>query len=1083
MAETTLFHFDPSIPRRGAAAPAQEVRDQQTAIATSSAGTIEPSIPAQIIGDIKFATLNLSTQKHISITIDGTTHVVDVSSSTNPSETTPVDVVSNINSIFSPDEVAYVYSLDGEDNTAYVLLRSPSSGTASTITLDRGTPTDAVDLVFGVSGRGVTPPYTVTGDTLPVGYKWYKTTDGDDDQLQIHVNSPATAVGVRPIPGTGVDLTVLQNLRIRIVSSAGTFGPLDINISNGSNTSAAYIRDAINTDFISAGMTVGPCSIVTRGGTGSFIKIVSGEWNDPDSGILTQVVISEPTGSPPVHFLIDDAMPVVFGFADGELPREKMSRLPQIFTGASFTSTGMRGWTERSGPGSGPWGKTMDSRDEIPSQGVSDGEVRFARNSGIPWTYRDGFFGTAINRGWRRAIPGYEWPISYDKEWDRYKLKRTTSIFKSQPFHLQAGTWRKASDYITLPGADSYVVETVEARSNEWPDTTYPKHPDESGNPRNLWRDDAVSDDFSQIGGSVSPSFTLASSIFGGAWTQTTERIVSGGGQATSAASFAPLDQEDRCYHHHAAGHLYTDANLLGTGSATAFTTTITSPAIGVVGTIRPSSIHVVVVDITPVLGTYQVATVNAASGFGTGGGPAVNIIGSGFTGTNTVNVNTGAVTINLVSALTTSQRVIISFSISKSIIVSADFSVDTNIQGGNAVEFGLLYGFASDVNGTIDQDNGYLLRVNQNGSAGIFRRDGDSSETQIGTDFLVDPPISTTPRTLRVFLADSGSDAIHTVFWGGSNSIEDWIKRESVAEAASSETPFGGGAEVPHKHNPIQLAPTVESGSPHIGNTHCGFLVRARSSSGSFPSKSIYVTNFQIHGGKDISPVVVEPGLPPVSAIRTRDSIHSIRLATNGALDASGIITDCNHAMPFVLNATGDLASGASLDVPGRMISLDLSVITLLKNTNLVWNATTNPNGLIGLWTFDGGAGGEVDLTNTRLNGSNGNTINFASSALGGSVWHQPGSGEWIVTDLPPTAGAGTWRHFVFATATSYEQREPSTGAWPSGAASQTINLSGIPTFRNNGGVLEVNVIWRSSYGIKPQTGVIWGFAIRMGS
>mgnify|MGYP001561520672 CR=1 FL=1 len=1016
---TSLTVFDPQIPRSGEGVASKVLRDLLKAVATGHAGSQTPAIPAQIVSDVRFARIDMSTKYNVHLTINGVAQTVNLrSQAVSITAVTPTEAVSAINSAFSSiGTVAFVYDAQAYDSSAYILLRTPTAGTTATITLNNGSSADALDMIFGVASRGLAVPYTVTGATTLEGTPWYNTGASKYDYL-LYSNTPATATSEVDLTNP-VDLSIVRYLRIKITTPLGTFGPLNIDCQGATAvaTTVTEIRDKINAAFVAnspwfAAYSVGPARVVQKNGAGNYLEVVSGANTAPDKGSACRVLFSELVSG---AYQLDDAVKQIFGFSRGEGGRYA-DRLPITFYGEGWTRAFLRGVNDRSGAGVGPWGLTLEERLYLPTTGVVDGEIRMSKTEGALWVYREG-----KAPGWRRAAPGWEYPVSFDRGLDRYRLVTVGDDYVPVPL---ASTGK----HITA-GREGDVVTLVDARDPAWPNTTYPKHASEASNARNLFGPYPRFDNFA-----IQDLTKLAPSTEGVKWTQSATKFVTIGSNTSVYVGGAGAGVEDRCVYRRAAGHQTTFA---ANGLQSQFDFTTDALKLQPIGTgIRVGSIYVSVGN----------GTLTWADGLDNRATPVAQIIGTNINqALSTVDLTTGKGSITFSTPPPAGYTVYIAWSVLSDLIVSAEVGVDSWVQSGNIPEFGLIYGAKNQGDGTINTDFGFLCVIRGNGVGEIRERTGTGSAV-VRSTFTVDPPLRGVFSTLRV---EYDGVRNHKVFWGGSNARHNWVQKESVA------TPAGKVAnEVDPVLNPLIHTFDDGGGSVNAGNTYCGMVGTAVNTSGGFPAKSLLVQNFQAHGGWSFGALSSLPGLPPVSGARLRDAIVAIQ-----AYQQSGLITDCTPQTPLVFEAKNDLVLG--IDISARKLTFDLDH----ANVKHFWSSPATTRGVQAIWSL------VVDVTNLAGNG-------FSSAQddpVGFNVaW--PSLTTYQTTTLPSAAGWSiTWS--VTASKVLFRNGPPATG---SGLAVMYRCPNGVST-NPNGAVLDLRVFFLNGYYHKITELTIVGIAMKL--
>lgn len=938
--------FDANRPFEGAMIQGKEVRELLKSIATANAGSSTPGRAAILIGDIRFSTVSVATRYRLSMSINGVDKIIDLTSVASHSEVTPANVVSAINAAFSGsgETYAYTYSPETFDGTAVVALVVPNpSGSTATITINELTDgTDASSAIFGVQGRNVGMPYTVTAATPPYGLQWLQTTDsGDEDNIKLFLGTPARATGLVNLatsPGT-VNLSVRSFLRIRIVSNTGVaYGPLTIDVKGASPSATlpSEIVNAINTAFTAApgwpNALSGPARLVAKAAGSQYLQILSGPVASPFIGPNAAVEISGLAigGSLGVNFLIDDAITDIMGLPRGEAGK-LIGRVPHVFRGSDFSNAYIRGIGNRSGAGIGPWGPALESAGRIPASGAVDGETRIAKDTGIPWIYREGQFGL-VGSGWRRAVPGYEYPVAYDKVAETYRLKSTNDTFVPVPLS-------KLSYNVAVPdiatniepnnletGRIGDVVTLVDAKDFLWKTGNY------TGG-RNLFALAPMFDNFPIT------RYTLGRSVDRINW-----KIVDGNSPAitgTNNQRFRPtgsnIAQTEalgastfsaiRAYCE-GAGEV-RNYQLPVQTATTSFSFTI--PDIAGSTPIKPFSFSIRVSPASADPSTLVTATPDNYIAYDNGAG----VIGGGTGITGTINYTTGAVALTTSTALSyTTHMFTYAYARSNLQVVSIDVRKNPALEtraGGTPAEAGIIYAAPGTSSG-VDTGAGFAAIVRDDGSGSIVSLTSGTA-TPLAV-FLVDPPLDTTWRTLRVlYQVEAGSPsniAVHSVFWNGSNKACDWTTKDyAQPDASLTASQTDGGTEVERVSKLINLTSYTATGAANESGSYGGIWAKGSSASGGYGEKGIQVRNFQNHSGNRVPFTSTIPALPPVSGVRLRDIVGAIQLSKGGVIQTSpvSVITDCNARTPLVLNLAGDLGLSnlSSIGSDGRTINIGL--------------------------------------------------------------------------------------------------------------------------------------------------------------
>lgn len=953
--------FDANRPHDGAVVKGQEVRELLKSAVTYSAGTLTPGRSAVLIGDARFVRVAVNVRYRLDITINGTNKIIDLTSVATGGNVTPSDVASAINTGFS-ETYAYVYNNEPFDGTAFIAIVAPSpQGSSASITVSEiNDGTDASASVFGLQGRGAGMPYTVTAANPPYGLHWLQTTaSGEDDNIKLFLGTPARATGLVNLaasPGT-LNLSRRTHLRIRIISNTGAiFGPLTIDVrgASPSATQPSEIVNAINSAFTALpgwpNVLSGPAHLVARGVGTQYLQILSGPVLSPFIGPTAAVEISglDIGGSLGFNFLMDDAITEILGLPRGE-GGKVIGRIPHTFKGSDFSDSYIRGIGNRSGAGIGPWGPALETASRIPAAGAVDGEIRVAKDTGIPWVFRQGQFGL-LGSGWRRAVPAYEYPVTYDKSNEAYRLKSTNDTFVPAPLsalrYNLSSTWASNS-YIEL---DSNAIETgrigdvvtlVDAKDYLWRGGPY------SGG-RDLFVLSPNYDNFPIT------RYTLGRSTNGINWrvldsntpaiTGTNNQRFRPVGsnvaqtQALGASTFTAI----RAYNE--SGGEVRNFDLPIQSATNSFSFTI--PEVSVGSPVRPSTFSVFVANAGASDRSLFSTTVpfNYA-GYDNGSGV---LSGTGITGT--IDYTTGVVTITTSTNLSYDQhKFIYSYAKSNLQVIAIDVRKDPSAEtraGGTPAEVGIIYG-ASGTSTGVDTGSGFAAIVKDDGTGSLVTMTGGVVTPFAG--FLVDPPLDTTWRTLRVlFQVEAGSPsniAVHAVFWNGSNKSCDWSTKDyAQPEASLTASQTDGGIEVERVSKLISLVSYPATGAANESGAYGGIWIKGSSASGGFTEKVIQVKNYQNHSGFKIPFTQITPALPPVSGIRLRDTINAIQVAKAGSIITSPVtvISDCNARTPLQINFKGDLAlsnlSGIGAD---RTIDIGLDTAQALAARDIRYLST----------------------------------------------------------------------------------------------------------------------------------------------
>lgn len=1084
MSNVTLF--DRNRPAEGSVVTGQELRELLSAIATSNAGTVEPSGDAVFIGDVRFASVSGQVRYKLSLNINGVSQVVDIRSlAGNTSQITPAEVVSAINDAFG-DTVAYVYGTEASDGSSFIALVAPRSVATPSITLSNtGDGADAIDAVFGVSERIHGMPYTVTKQSAPYGMTWLKT-DSNEGELRIYLGSTARATGYKNLAaGSGtVDLFLRGKLRVLIAGPSGTWPatgiPLDIDIrgSSPSATTPTEIVTAINDAFTGlAGWTGnGPASLVTRNGSGQYLQIVAGPADNPYTGPLARVELSNLSIGGPlgINFLIDDAISDVFGLPRGEGDK-KFTRVPYIFKGAYFSTNYIRGVDDRRGAGIGVWGSSFDSSTQMPAAGNLDGEVRVAKDTSIPWVYRQS------EGGWRRLMPGYTFPLKYSKSRESYEVTSTADTFVPHPLNYIGYDQfynRIVDENHDQTGDIGAVVTLTDGRDPAWLVASYTDGRD----PTML---EAVYDNFRITGNLNRTWHGIRWNTYESSSSAATKFQV---GVTGTVKSYNGLGSDPIRSVLDGAGSVVQLPTPSGFVSGGTYTQTI--PNVSASAPIRAGTVHVWITVFGGDQASLGGSPPESYKGFDNGSGV---IGGTGLSGT--INYTTGVITLNSLT-MSSSYRVSVAYSQNAANEV---FTVcaDVRLAPGTRVSYddtpaqaGLIYK-AHSVAGSssIDPGSGFAVVIDDGGVGRLYSID-NHVPTAIGTPFIVDPPLDENWRTLRVVFTQAGSDTVHTVVWNGSNKPSDWLTKDYASpEAGLSSSETSGGLEVDRagKILTVQTIPTATISG--LGGTHNlnitghlpGLWALGVPTDGGLIQKQVEIANFQQHGGQKKSILNPSPALAPVSAVRLRDTINAVRVLSDGSpiVGADGldrIITDCTAAAPLELNIVGDLRTNLDVssnsDITGRRITMGYSVPAVLKNKDdrylyaaasvpdnpgyLSRNNLPNINGRVARWSlsqmivspaalilagqtasYKGGYPIHMFDLGTRADTG---SFDFSSGGLPFAYW-APGTSGWEITSLGGTDWS-KWNRNV---------TNGVIGSWPSAFKSFSLSTT-LPRNGHNG-------------------------------
>lgn len=1100
---SNFSQFDSNRPATGANVTGEELRSQFSALASFNAGPTEPVGDAIFIGDVRFSSVSASVRYKLAININGVSQVVDIrTNAVSVSAVTPAEVVEAINDAFG-DTVAYIYGTETYESASFVALIAPRAITEPYITLSNtGDGADAIDNVFGVSLRRHGMPYTVTRQAPPYGMHWLRTsTAGAESDLRVYLGTGAKVVGYKNLAaGSGtLNLSVRSKLRILLVGPTATWPasgwPLDVTITgvSSSATTPTEVATAINTAFQALpGWTgQGPASIVTRDGTGQYLQLVAGPDDAPYTGPLSRIELSNLSlgGSAGIGYLVDDALEEVFGLSRGEGDKQ-FSRVPYIFKGANFSDSYIRGVGDRRGAGIGAWGSSMDSAVNIPSAGAVDGEVRTAKDHGIPWVYRQ------ANGGWRRLIPGYVYPIKYSKSTESYTLSSTSDTFTPHPLNYLG--YDSAPAPIIAPdnletGSIGDVVTLTDGKDPRWLVSNYTDG-------RSFSMLEVLWDNFRITGTSLNRSWHgIKWDTYDPSTTSSATRLkVSVAGYATTDAYSDGFDNGPVVALQRGAGSI---REIAKTGSSPY---SILIPGITVAQPIREGTLHVWVTS----AGSDQATLSNSAPysyyGFDNGAG---TIGGSGITGTIDYDTGAAVITVAGLSAFDT-----LSFSYSQQATTEIySVSCDVRKSGRQSyddepVQAGLVYCAHHTVGAySVDTGSGFSVVIDDGGIGALYSNDGHTA-VRIGDFFLLDPPLDDQWRTLRVLYTQEGSNTVHSVFWNGSNKVTDWLTKDYASpEAGLSSAATAGGTEIdrPGKLVSVQSIPAATitglGGTHNLNITgHLSGIWAQGVAAGALAEKKVEFRNYQQHGGQVKSIFDPVPALAPVSGIRLRDSINAIRvLAGNTPIDR--VITDCTAEKPLELNFLGDLVNDNLVvsedgenSSTGRRISVGLDVRSIMATkddrylpTNLAVpgnpgylsrNDLQNLNGRVAYWSLsqmivNETAGGYVsglpghmfDLcprsdalaTLNAIPGASGphrywaysSTGGWTKQPIGGSlssefIWRQtlnylPGSYTIIRTTLPKNGANGiNWKYVLTRFDVSTERSITLQNAWAGGGS-----------------------------------------------
>jgi hypothetical protein len=499
---TTDFRFSLDTPTAGANVPAGEVRRSLAAVSEHfrAVSTSALKLPALVTGDQFWGKLtdtrDLSVNRHFKLQAtrtDGTLiNVGEINGAgATPSATTLSQCLSAINTAWQAaagDASTIAFEFEGE-----ILLKSPFAGAASRVIVDEGTTSQGLENIFNFNfaGKGrnrlgtVGPPYTFVGSDGSDGWV------GNVAALDAATGTQAESVrhefryrNVARAKITGQKVTFPFNtsnknrIRLKITKSTGTdAGPFEVALTNSTSTSLTTLINDINAAWQSASFgneattvafsvtdELGAAQLQIRSpyqGPTAKVEITPADFADagpdilgfdPGFGVLTEFDAAVGGTWPEQHH-----RPAGAGmFFDSTTPKKELG------TDWVPTIRHAERW-----PGLGLWGPPVDSSGQLPTTGLAQGEIRIARDTGIPWGF--GIRGALTT--WTRAVPGGFRHIQYLPQVESYRLRHTRDL-RVQGFTVNAaGANQRYFDSSTVnpfPYTPGDIPELVDARDHVW---------------------------------------------------------------------------------------------------------------------------------------------------------------------------------------------------------------------------------------------------------------------------------------------------------------------------------------------------------------------------------------------------------------------------------------------------------------------------------------------------------------------------------------------------------------------------------------------------------------------------------------
>jgi len=547
MAATDLFAFDPTLPVYGGRVKSSELRRNLGMLATHLRSPTENRTPAQLAGDRRWTTggtQDLSSGKFLRITTNTSSSVVtnltfDVDCSTggaSPANArTLADVITTINTAYTGagGSGTLAYQLDG-----FVLLKSPYAGANSIVKVDTytnnlDTPTnkfDGLEQILALSKRESGPPYTYRGSDPLDGALWNVAADAATFEQEIKFRNRGPAQILGPVLAATIDLTGRNGLHFKIKAKDTTEVDVPIALVNGSMVRSA-IPSTINT-FCRTAFTV---SGFPQYQTATFASLTA------DNRLLVQVPgpSTDPFGGTAyisIAMVQNDASSVLLGVNTGLI---NLDEYDHALTGTIMIEDhqAFRPWTQAAPEwvpllrgvdrwaGIGLYGPPVDSSQLLPATGLADGEVRYARDTGIPWAWNVRRTGIAATPAWKRAIPDGFRHIKYVPEREAYRLRTTLDY---NPSGLVKGTTGSYDHYFSTSGPNSTtaalhisdIPELIDAKDSRFFGTfsgTFNSFGVHGTGVRDLYRAPDLKDDFKNRASTTQPS--LGSSADSVAWT------------------------------------------------------------------------------------------------------------------------------------------------------------------------------------------------------------------------------------------------------------------------------------------------------------------------------------------------------------------------------------------------------------------------------------------------------------------------------------------------------------------------------------------------------------------------------------
>jgi hypothetical protein len=444
--DTGLFAPDPKFPVAGSGLNSQYIRSVlgniQTHLRNTTYFGAEPSVPAQVLGDIYSFPVNLINNYNLNITINGNNQTVDCRGST-PSATTLDEIVNKINTAYTAVGTV-AYNVGG-----YLLIRSRIGGPSTSVTISNASSNDAKEIILGLGRRGVTYPVTYTGSDLPEGTFWGTGTDLQN--INYKSARAATVLGRRSVT-SDVNLSVNRFLSVTI---KGVTLSIDLTSETQASTTAVPRTDIIEAINVACQDQFND-SFEYASLSGSFFKLTTNDTNP--------IVIN--------YSNLGNAAPAIFGFP------EDRKFYPRVFSSQSSNLAFIRG--ANSGGAIGTWGLPVDTTAELPTTAVIDQEMRFVRERGICYVYN------APNASWSPVIPQNNIPFDNPESTGSLRLFHTNRgigqgsriqpsypIVLDNPFTASRPTARIGYIPILIPAAHPSVPNVTYSGVNHFRGNTH----------------------------------------------------------------------------------------------------------------------------------------------------------------------------------------------------------------------------------------------------------------------------------------------------------------------------------------------------------------------------------------------------------------------------------------------------------------------------------------------------------------------------------------------------------------------------------------------------------------------------------